>query len=242
MGDPRWIQSADDMEKWSTNTKVCLPLLEKPIEKMSLIDLRTTIPQLLRAERGRKQVGWAKNNCIPVWWPLDALPFKNVNQKPQDFEGNWMNALRLVISSCLSHHGFTPETHYIGAPFIPTRRLSESASSESTSIQTSPECSLNKSSSFKESDSSSDFKAKENNSELSLGSPIFSSSPEINIPGSPNHKEDSSTTDSSSSKETSLISPESPSPSLLLRKRVAHTPVGRGKRLKRRKIPFTPNK
>lgn len=156
--------------------------------------------------------------------------------------GNWMNALRLVISSCLSHHGFTPETHYIGAPFIPTRRLSESASSESTSIQTSPECSLNKSSSFKESDSSSDFKAKENNSELSLGSPIFSSSPEINIPGSPNHKEDSSTTDSSSSKETSLISPESPSPSLLLRKRVAHTPVGRGKRLKRRKIPFTPNK
>lgn len=153
-----------------------------------------------------------------------------------------MNALRLVISSCLSHHGFTPETHYIGAPFIPTRRLSESASSESTSIQTSPECSLNKSSSFKESDSSSDFKAKENDSELSLGSPIFSSSPEINTPGSPNHKEDSSTTDSSSSKETSLISPESPSPSLLLRKRVAHTPVGRGKRLKRRKIPFTPNK
>lgn len=76
MGDPRWIQSADEIEKWSTNTKVCLPLLEKPIEKMSLIDLRTTIPQLLRAERGRKQVGWGKKQLYSSMVAVGCITFQ----------------------------------------------------------------------------------------------------------------------------------------------------------------------
>ena len=49
--------------------------------------LRALVPSLIKLEKGRKQIGWGKEEKKPKWWP-ENVPFVNINQKPVEFEGN----------------------------------------------------------------------------------------------------------------------------------------------------------
>ena len=72
----------------SIQERTCIPKLDKPLRFMTLHDLRSLIPLLLQSSSGAGRIGWGKEGMTPEWWP-QQVPFENVRQKPQNFEGKY---------------------------------------------------------------------------------------------------------------------------------------------------------
>lgn len=93
--DPRWHEQGVELDVQGVLTSASIPLLQKPINDMSLMDLRSTIPQLMRADKGRQNIGWGREEMKPTWWPAD-VPFVNPNRQPDGFAGK-LDFMVLVI-------------------------------------------------------------------------------------------------------------------------------------------------
>lgn len=79
-----------DQETMSMSEKIIIPLLNRPLREMSVMDCRTTIPQLMKTCNPGYH-GWGKEGRKPVWWPQNVL-FRNPKQRPSTFVGK-SNAL-----------------------------------------------------------------------------------------------------------------------------------------------------
>ena len=67
--------------------RVAIPPLSKPIAKMSVMDLRYSIPAIMAGMSDTRQnIGWGKEERRPTWWPA-GVAFTNPKQRPVDFKG-----------------------------------------------------------------------------------------------------------------------------------------------------------
>ena len=80
---------------------IAIPLLQRTISEMSVMDFRSTIPQLMKTVNDGHS-GWGKLNKQPIlWWPSD-VPFQNPRKRPTGFQGIYnINIYMLSLCSCM---------------------------------------------------------------------------------------------------------------------------------------------
>ncbi|XP_022222878.2 DNA-binding protein Ewg-like isoform X2 [Drosophila obscura] len=80
-----------------------------PVEMMTLAQLRTFIPLMLKYSTGRRLPGWGRQSTRPPWWPREVawanvrLDARSVEEKQSGI--SYSNVLRKIVISCYKYHG-----------------------------------------------------------------------------------------------------------------------------------------
>lgn len=85
--DKRFYGPPEEREEITRTAITEIPLFTRPLREMSVMDLRTTVPSLMKLVRNGYP-GWGKDARRPTWWPQD-VPFINPRQRPQHMIGKY---------------------------------------------------------------------------------------------------------------------------------------------------------